>query len=254
MTERIVVCCFILLMVIPVSGQNETTSPSATQPTPVKMTSREDHQRMMKLLNITSLRPGRNGMNRQAENYANYDESKANPFPILPDPLELKNGRKFTSAELWWQQRRPEIVEDFDREVYGRMPQNMPKVTWEIISTTEGTNGDIPIITRELVGHVDSHELIALCAPRPVFISSGDKGDGWVDARGMFLAAVGAEPVYRLLGKADMGTKEFPPVKTPLMDGDIAFRQHAGGRTDGPIWPTFLTFADRYLTGPKGTQ
>jgi hypothetical protein len=94
---------------------------------------------------------------------------------------------------------------------------------------------------------VDSHELLALCAPRPVFISSGDKGDSWVDAKGMFLAAAGAGPVYKLLGKKDMGTTEFPPLETTLIDGDVAFRQHSGGHTPGPNWPTFLTFASRYL-------
>jgi hypothetical protein len=96
---------------------------------------------------------------------------------------------------------------------------------------------------------VDSHELIALCAPRPVFISAGtvEKGDGWVDAKGSFLAAVGAGPVYTLLGKKDLGTSEFPPLQTPLIDGDIAFRQHAQGHTPMPNWPTFLMFADRYF-------
>ncbi|MGH8338375.1 MAG: acetylxylan esterase, partial [Gammaproteobacteria bacterium] len=95
---------------------------------------------------------------------------------------------------------------------------------------------------------VDSHELVALCAPRPVFISGGaTKGDGWVDAKGMFLAAVGAGPVYRLLGKKDLGTTEFPPIATPLIDGDVAFRQHTAGHTDAPNWPTFLTFAARYI-------
>jgi hypothetical protein len=94
---------------------------------------------------------------------------------------------------------------------------------------------------------VDSHELIALCAPRPVFISAGDKGDAWVDAKGMFLAGVGAGPVYRLLGKRDLGATEFPPLETGLVDGDLAFRQHRGGHTPGPNWPTFLKFAGRYL-------
>jgi hypothetical protein len=118
---------------------------------------------------------------------------------------------------------------------------------------------------------VDSHELVALCAPRPVFISAG-KGpdlnpdgsiklnpngtaaainDAWVDAKGMFLAAAGAGPVYDLLGKKDMGTSVFPPIETGLMSGDIAFRQHSGGHTDVPNWPTFLTFADRYMPAEK---
>jgi hypothetical protein len=421
-------------------------------PPPVQLTAEQDHKRMMALLNITSLRPGRDGMNPQSPNYANYDESKANPYPNLPDPLVLKNGQKVTTPEIWWKQRRPEIVEDFDREIYGWVPKDTPKVNWKVIGTTTEENSDVPTITKELVGHVDnssypliavdiqltlttpadasgpvpvimqfgfdmsrfrgklppgfddwkrqvlakgwgyaviiptslqadsgdgltqgiiglcnkgqlrdvndwgalrawawgasraldyfetdksvdakqvgleglsrygkaalvamaydqrfaiafvsssgeggaklhrrnwgeivenlassgeyhwmagnflkyagplnwndlpvdSHELIALCAPRPVFISAGtlEKGDGWVDAKGMFMAAAAAGPVYKLLGKMDLGTAEFPPTGTPLIDGDIAFRQHTGGHTSGPNWPTFLTFAKRYLKAP----
>src|SRR5438552_13393335 len=104
------------------------------------------------------------------------------------------------------------------------------------------TDSDLP---------VDAHELIALCAPRPVFIGAGaTNGDGWVDAKGMFLAAVGAGPVYRLLGKRDLGTTQFPPVETALIEGDLAFREHSGVHTSGPNWPTFLTYAGRYLKGP----
>lgn len=427
----------------------------AADPAPVQLSSQEDHQRMMDLLHIASLRQGANGSNPQAPNYANYDESKANPFPNLPDPLVLKNGRKVTTAAMWWNQRRPEIAEDFDREIYGRMPKNTPKVNWEVTSTKQEMNGDVPVITKMLVGHVDnssypqitvdiqlslstpanargpvpvimefgfvgtppgrggapkaapkqpagptwqqqvlakgwgyatisptsvqadngagltqgiiglmnkgqprkpedwgalrawgwgasraidyfetdkavdakqigleghsrygkatavamaddprmaiafvsssgegglkihrrnwgelvenvaatneyhwmagnfmkyagplnwndlpvdSHELVALCAPRPVFISAGaTQGDGWVDAKGSFLAVAGAGPVYRLLGKKDLGTTEFPPIETALIDGDVAFRQHSGGHTPGPNWPTFLAFAERYL-------
>jgi hypothetical protein len=94
---------------------------------------------------------------------------------------------------------------------------------------------------------VDAHELLALCAPRPIFVSGGQKGDGWVDARGMFMAAAAAGPVYRLLGKKDMGTTEFPPVETSLTDGGLAFRQHSGGHTDVPNWPYFIEFASRYF-------
>jgi len=102
---------------------------------------------------------------------------------------------------------------------------------------------------------VDSHELVALCAPRPVFISAGaTNGDGWVDAKGMFLAGAGAGPVYKLLGKSDLGTTEFPPIETPLIDGDVAFRQHSGGHTAAPNWPTFLKFADRYFKAADARQ
>jgi hypothetical protein len=100
---------------------------------------------------------------------------------------------------------------------------------------------------------VDSHELVALCAPRPVFSGAGTVtgGDGWADGQGMFMAAAGAGPVYKLLGAKDMGTAELPAVGTALIDGDVAFRQHPGGHTDLPNWPTFLAFADRYMKAPR---
>jgi hypothetical protein len=116
---------------------------------------------------------------------------------------------------------------------------------------------------------VDSHELIALVAPRPVFLSAGngpgpvnDDGtvtinDAWVDPKGSFLAAVAAGPVYRLLGKKDLGATEFPPIDTAIIDGDIGFRQHTAGHTPGPTWPTFLEFAARYFDSgsrPAGSR
>src|SRR3954449_8957824 len=93
-------------------------------------TSAQDHQNMMDQLHIKSLRPGPSG-NESAPNHANYDEATANPYPDLPDVLTLKNGKKVTSKAMW-NQRRAEIVEDFDREVLGRVPKNAPKVTWEV--------------------------------------------------------------------------------------------------------------------------
>jgi hypothetical protein len=468
------------IITLPGRAQQPAGAPGASgAPNP----SAEDRQKMMDLLHIASLRPGANGSNKNAPNYANYDESKANPYPTLPDPLVMKNGRKVTTAAMW-PARRAEIVEDFDREIYGRVPAVTPKVTWEVVKVVNEKNGDVPVITKTLLGHVDnsaypaisvniqlslstpanatgpvpvmmylgpsapgfpgqafgfggaaggsgrggrgalggsgrggfafggsggrgrgptgptwqqqvlakgwgyatigtssiqadngagltsgiiglvnkgqprkpddwgalrawawgasraldyfetdkavnakmvgleghsrwgkgtivamaydtrfaiayvsssgeggakihrrnwgelvenvaatseyhwmagnflkyagplnwndlpvdSHELVAMCAPRPVFISGGaTEGDGWVDAKGMFLAAAGAGPVYKLLGKKDMGTMEFPPIETALIDGDVAFRQHSGGHTDVPNWPTFITFASRYL-------
>jgi hypothetical protein len=100
---------------------------------------------------------------------------------------------------------------------------------------------------------VDAHELIALCAPRPTFISYGaSTGPGaegtWVDQKGSFMAAVAAGPAYKLLGKKDLGVTEFPPVETALVDGELAWRMHKGGHTTGPNIDTFLAWASRYIT------
>jgi len=412
-----------------------------------------DYKTMLDQLHITSTRPGSSG-NPSAPNAANTDESKASPYTNLPDPLILKNGKRVTDAKMWWNKRRPEIVEDFDREVYGRIPEYLPKVTWELVSVTNDTSNHVPAVTKKLIGHVDNssypsvtvnidltltipangkgpvpvimefgfvfppgfklppppagtpiekgwqqqllekgwgyavlipasyqaddgagltrgiiglvnkgqprkpddwgtlrawawgasraldyfetdktvdakhvgieglsrygkativtmayeprfaiafvgssgaggtkilrrlfgeqvenlassgeyhwfagnfikyagpltpndlpvdaHELVALCAPRPVFISSGSpKVEGnWVDAKGMFLGGAYAGPVYKLLGKKELGTNEFPPIETTLIDGDIAFRQHSGGHTTGPNWSYFIEFASRYF-------
>lgn len=101
--------------------------------------------------------------------------------------------------------------------------------------------GDLP---------VDANELIALCAPRPVFIGAGNptrEGDGWADPKGMFLAEAGASPVYELLGKRGLGTKDWPPMGTLLDSGALAYREHPGGHTPAPDWPFFIDFASRYL-------
>lgn len=96
---------------------------------------------------------------------------------------------------------------------------------------------------------VDAHELVALCAPRPVFISVGsiEVEGGWVDAKGMFLGGAYASPVFELFGKKGLGTYDFPQIETSLVDGEIAFRQHKGGHTTGPNWPTFLKYAEKYI-------
>jgi hypothetical protein len=96
---------------------------------------------------------------------------------------------------------------------------------------------------------VDAHELVAMCAPRPLFISAGSPTveGGWVDGKGMFLGGALASPVYELLGKKGMGTVEMPPIETNIASGDIAFRQHSGGHTTGPNWPYFIEFAKRYF-------
>ena len=443
-------------------GQDQTSQRASTLPPPAHLSSAQDHQRTLDLLHIAALRRGPDG-DPQSSNAANFDETKVSPNLSLPDPLVLKNGKRVKTAGMWWTERRPQIVEDFDREIYGRAPKITPKVIWQVTSTSREMSGEIPVITKNLLGHVDNssypliavdiqltlttpanaagpvpvimefglspealaaikkrfseaqwaafmghgppwqqqvaakgwghatliptsiqadngegltqgiiglvnqgqprslddwgalrawswgasraldyfetdpsvdalqvgieglsrygkaalvtmaydprfaiafvgssgaggakilrrnfgeqveniastseyhwmagnflkyagpltvndlsvdaHQLIALCAPRPVFISSGSQSveGGWVDAKGMFLGAVGAGPVYKLLGKKDLEATEMPPIETGLITGDIAFRQHSGGHTTGPNWPTFLQFASRYLRAP----
>ncbi len=455
--KKISLCIIVLVIACNVYSQGTNNTADSLRRDSIRrvtqQATQQDYQAMLAALNISSTRPGPSG-NPSAPNAANVDESKASPYTTLPDPLILKNGKKVTDTKTWWKKRRPEIIEDFDREVLGRMPKNVPKVTWEVISTTNEMKGEVPVITKKLQGHVDNstypsikvdidltlttpaktsgpvpvmmefgfifpagfrppnpsanlpaepnwqdqllakgwgyavlvptsyqpdngggltkgiigltnkgqprkpddwgalrawawgasraldyletdkavdakqvgieglsrygkativtmayeprfaiafvgssgaggvkilrrvfgeqvenlassggyhwfagnfikyagpltpndlpvdaHELVALCAPRPVFISSGSpKVEGqWVDAKGMFLGGVHAGPVYKLFGKKDLGTTEFPPLETPLVDGDIAFRQHAGGHTTGPNWSTFLKWADRYI-------
>ncbi len=118
-------------------------------------TSAQDHQNMMDQLGIKALRPGPSGKESEP-NHANYDEAAANPFPNLPSVLTLKNGKRVTTAEMWWDQRRPEIVEDFEREVLGRIPKNAPRVTWEVTKTVKATVGNYPVIGKQLLGHVDN--------------------------------------------------------------------------------------------------
>ena len=94
---------------------------------PATFTAQQDHDNMMQQLGIKKLRPGPSG-NESAPNHANYDESIANPCPQLPDILTTKDGKKVTTADTWWKQRRPEIIDELGREVYGRLPKNIPKV------------------------------------------------------------------------------------------------------------------------------
>jgi hypothetical protein len=126
-----------------------------TLPEPKNWTTAEDHQNMMQQLGITKLRPAPSG-NDNAPNPSNYDEAKANPFPSLPDPLTLKNGKKVTSPEIWWRERRPEILADFDSEVYGRVPATVAKVTWSVKTTVSDKVGPHAAIGKQLIGHVDN--------------------------------------------------------------------------------------------------
>jgi hypothetical protein len=128
---------------------------SASLPPPVTFTADQDHQNMMDQLGIKALRPGPSG-NEKAPNHANYDESKANPFPNLPDPLTTTGGQKVTTPQMWWDQRRPEVVEMLEKYVYGRVPSGVPKVTWNVTTVDHEMIGFTPVIAKDLVGEVDN--------------------------------------------------------------------------------------------------
>lgn len=143
----------------------------------VTFTAQQDHDNMMQQLGIKSVRPGPNG-NESAPNHANYDESIANPCPQLPDILTAKNGKKITTTDAWWKQRRPELIEDFEREMYGRLPRNIPKVTWTVKITDREFVGFTPVIAKQLIGHVDnsSYPLINVNINMTLVIPANVKG------------------------------------------------------------------------------
>jgi lysophospholipase L1-like esterase len=118
-------------------------------------TTDDDHQQMLGQLGIKALRPGPSG-NEAAPNHANVDEALANPFPDYPEVLRLKNGKAVTNADTWWKRRRPEIVEDFEREVLGRVPRAVPKVTWTVTGTAPLLVGTQLATGTQLNGHVDN--------------------------------------------------------------------------------------------------
>lgn len=138
-------------MTVPMWGQN---APAAASKPPAMFTAEQDQQNMMQQLGIRALRPGPSG-DEKAPNHANYDESKANPFPNIPDALILSDGQKVTTPELW-QKRRAEIIEGFECCVYGRVPKNIPGVTWTVSAVDQEFVGFHPVLAKELIGHVDN--------------------------------------------------------------------------------------------------
>lgn len=138
------------------AAQDQTGS-SGKFPPPVQFTAEQDHKNMIDQLGIKSLRPGPSG-NESAPDHANYDESIATPYPDLPDLLTLNNGKKVTTPETWWKQRRPEIFEYMEKEVYGRLPKNIPAVKWTIDISEREMVGFMPVIAKKLTGHVDNSD------------------------------------------------------------------------------------------------
>ncbi len=145
------ICLLSTVCAIATSAAVAQTSP----PPPVTFTSDQDHQNMMDQLGIKALRPGPSG-DEKAPNHANYDEPKANPYPNLPDPLTMNDGQKVTAPTMWWDKRRPELIEMFSKYVYGQVPNNVPKVSWTINTVDHEMIGFTPVIAKDIVGVVDN--------------------------------------------------------------------------------------------------
>jgi hypothetical protein len=140
----------VLLAGAPLAGQDPKGGGKGKQPDFVPA-GYDDYQTMLDKLGIKQMRRGRDGKGKDTS-----DEATASPYKdSMPDLMTFKDGTKVTSADQW-PKRRAEIVEDFEREVYGRVPKNVPKVKWEVTSTTEGESGGIATVTKTLVGHVDN--------------------------------------------------------------------------------------------------
>ena len=139
----------------------QTPGPKPSDPAPVTLTAEQDHQHMMSQLGIRRLRPGPSG-DESAPNHANYDEARANPYPILPELLTTRGGDRVTTPAAWWTRRRPELVEALEREVYGRVPAQVPRVSWTVTVTDREFVGFTPVVARRLVGHVDNRAYPAI--------------------------------------------------------------------------------------------
>ena len=170
----------------------------------------------MEQLGIIRLRPGPSGQ-PGTTNSANYDPAKANPFPDLPEVLTLKDGQKVTTAEMWWQQRRPEIMEDFEREVVGRVPKSVPRVTWTVVSNvTDGLVGSLPANGKQLVGHVDNSAFPAITVDFRMTLVTPAGAKGPVPVLMMF-GGFGGGGLPRPAG-SPVPTNRFPEFGGPYKD------------------------------------
>ncbi|MCC7044910.1 MAG: hypothetical protein IT183_13685, partial [Acidobacteria bacterium] len=166
----------------------------------VVMTSQQDRQRVMDQLKITMFPSGPG-----AYLASTYDENTANPYPTLPDPLLMNNGTRVTRAAQW-PTRRAEIKELFDREVYGRRPTNMPRVNWQVTSTTETMTGNVAMVTKQLVGRVDNSGYPALNVTILATLSTPK-------------SATGPVPVVLMFGGGGAAPEGVPPTTPCVLPG-----------------------------------
>jgi hypothetical protein len=166
---------------------------TSAAPPLVTFTADQDHQNMMDQLGIKALRPGYSG-NEKAPNHANYDESLANPYPNVPDPLVLNNGQKVTTPETWWKVRRPELIEMFSKYVYGRVPQSVPKVSWTVKTEDHEMVGFTPVVAKDLIGEVDNSAYPAISVKIHMMVVTPANAKGPVPVLMMFGRAAFPNP------------------------------------------------------------
>lgn len=211
-----------------------------------------------------ALRAWQWGVSRMIDYFESNRDSKVDPKKVGIEGLS-----RYGKAAIVTQAFEPRIAVGLigssgeggvklHRHIYGEAIENLAggEYYWMAGNIIKYGASDPPKTAADLP--VDSHELIALCAPRPCFISYGtvENGDAkWVDAHGSFMAGVLAGPVYQLLGKKGFGTKgdyltdPMPPLKT-LIGGELAWRQHEGGHDVTPNWPSFFEWVGRYISAP----
>jgi hypothetical protein len=156
----------------------------------VKFTGDGDHQNMMEQLGIKALRRG-----PDPNNQSTFDEAVANKYP-LPELMTMKDGTKVVTAAQWWK-RRAEIQENFEREVYGRIPGDVPKVTWEVTKATMGNSGGIPTVTKTLVGHVDNSSYPFITVNIQASVTTPVNATGPVPVMVEFGGGFGGPPGFR---------------------------------------------------------
>src|SRR5580698_6018821 len=141
----------------------------AQAPAEIARQTEADHAQMMQQLGITLLRKGPSG-DEKAPDHANYDEALANPYPVYPDPLRMNDGSKVTTAAQWNTRRRAQIVEDFEREVLGRVPAATPAVSFAVKASENERIGAVPVSTTLLTGHVDNSGFPSISVDFPVML------------------------------------------------------------------------------------
>lgn len=207
-------------MLFTVMAQGQMIKIDSTQyPKITNFTTQQDHEHMKQQLGIKTLRPGYSG-NESAPNHANYDESFANPCPELHDVLTLFNGTKITTSEQWWKQRRPELIAEFEKNVYGRIPGNVPKVTWSVKVTDREIVNRIPVIAKEIIGHVDNsaYPLINVDIKMVLVVPTNIKGKVPVLMMlGRPSLPAPAQPSIEDLDKINMAFKEMMIKSNPEM-------------------------------------